>query len=97
MQQRNVGKRPDKNCTELESPYSIRQGPVCLAQTGPCTEKLWVKLFQHQNFSADMSWMQVAAVGKAIALRGVKHIARRDADVLRLSRLQHQFGLHHEG
>ena len=51
-------------------------------------------LLDHQNLAADMSRMQMTAIGQRIPLSGVEHVAGGNPDVLRFTRLQHHFSFH---
>jgi hypothetical protein len=51
-------------------------------------------LLDHQNLAADMSRMQMAAIGQCIPLSRVEHVAGGNPDVLRFTRLQDHFCFH---
>jgi hypothetical protein len=53
-------------------------------------------LLEHKDLAADMSRMQMAAIGQRIPLCGIKHVAGRNTNVLRFARLQYYFGFHYK-
>ena len=53
-----------------------------------------ILLLDHQNLAADMSRMQMAAIGQCIPLSRVEHVAGGNSNVLRFARLQDHFSFH---
>jgi hypothetical protein len=51
-------------------------------------------LLNHQNLAADMSRMQMTAIGQCVPLSCVEHIAGGNPNVLRFTRLQNHFSFH---
>ena len=50
----------------------------------------------HNQFSAGLLGVEMIPVGESVPLGRTKQIARRNPDVLRLSRFQHEFRLQHK-
>ena len=54
----------------------------------------YLLLLDHQNLAADMSRMQMAAIGQCIPLSRVEHVAGGNPNVLCFTRLQDHFSFH---
>ena len=66
----------------------------CKEGDGHSPRPIPILLLDHQNLAADMSRMQMAAIGQCIPLSRVEHVAGGNPDVLRFTRLQHHFSFH---
>jgi hypothetical protein len=71
--------------------------PFCLVTKRAMVTHLSQELlFEHKNLAADMARMQLTAIDQRIPLRGIKHVAGRNTDVLCFARLQYHFGFHYK-
>ncbi len=66
----------------------------CKEGDGHSPRPIPILLLDHQNLAADMSRMQMTAIGQCVPLSRVEHVAGGNPNVLRFARLQDHFSFH---